>query len=1027
MGDPLSMFDVFETEDQREEVEDHTNPLKQGENDKFHNSRNNINNHDEDYEFNHLTSPLTSDIKIEKIHSSYNCSHYRVAPVDSKYEPKNITTFAKKYPFTLDEFQKRSIESLERDESVLVCAHTSAGKTVVAEYAIAMGLRDGHRIIYTSPIKALSNQKYRNLSDEFVDVGLMTGDVTLNPNASVMVMTTEILRSMLYRGSEIVQEMKCVIFDEVHYMRDLERGVVWEETIILIPNKVNLVFLSATIPNYLEFSEWITRIKRIPCNVISTDYRPVPLNHYLYMSGAEGIYLILDEDNNFKSSNYNKCLSAGSQNNFRDKESGSRDKRRITSTFKDIENIVKLCFDKNLAPCIIFSFSKSDCETSATAVRHLDMTSDEEKKLIDEIYKNAMATLSEQDRLLPQNLFMLPLLKNGIGIHHGGLLPIIKEIIEILFQESLLKVLFSTETFSMGLNMPAKTVVFTKMKKWDGREVRYISSGEYIQMAGRAGRRGLDTIGVVIIMLDKSDALIDEEVKKIFLGKPLNLDSTFHLGYNMLLNLMRIEDTTPEYLIERSFMQFQVKNKSAEISSKLKEAKVKLESLRSQFDSELFLLTSSLHENKEKLEKLNEKMSSIVMNDTKSLNYLNYGRLIYVKNDQVWGWAVCISPPKLKLNNPKNLKKYHFDCLYQVNMKGDAMYPSTETCWGRFEVKAFPIDSIKKMSQIRITIHEKVDVESPNFQNAMVNKFEQLSKHIQTLGQLPLLHPVEHMKINNQDLTHILSYVVDTSLHLITYLYLKNTKSMSSEIDRLMNEINASPLPMREDYKELFSRYEEYSKVRKETEELENQLKECTQIIMKDELRHMKSVLRKLEYVDQFGTVTIKGRIACEINATDELLVSELFLRNFFENMEPEHICASLSCLVNDDRKEGKSPTELKLIDAYNKIREIATEIVDVMIDCGIIVDESEYVNRLRPTLMSVVYRWAKGDPFIEILADSSVFEGSVIRCIRRLDELLRQLACASRNIGNMTMEQTFLTCISKLKKGIAFTSSLYL
>ncbi|UKK01998.2 ATP-dependent RNA helicase [Theileria orientalis] len=1005
MGDPLSMFEVFETEDQvMEDSQDSTKRPKHGERFSDASSYMSNLNYNDDYSLNYNTSPLTTSVKVEKIHSSHNCSHYRVAPSDSNYSPKKIDKYAKTYPFTLDEFQKRSIESLEMNESVLVCAHTSAGKTVVAEYAIAMGLRDGHRIIYTSPIKALSNQKYRNLSDEFVDVGLMTGDVTLNPTASVMVMTTEILRSMLYRGSEIVQEMKCVIFDEVHYMRDLERGVVWEETIILIPSQVNLVFLSATIPNYLEFSEWITRIKNVPCNVVSTDFRPVPLNHYLYMSGGEGIYLVLDEDNNFKSNNYNKCLASGpSSNASKDRDSKSRDRKRGSSAYRDIESIVKLCFEKNLTPCIIFSFSKSECEMLATSVRNLDMTSDEEKKLIDEIYKNAMATLSEQDRLLPQNLFMLPLLKRGIGIHHGGLLPIIKEIIEILFQESLLKVLFSTETFSMGLNMPAKTVVFTNLKKWDGRELRYISSGEYIQMSGRAGRRGLDTIGVVIIMVDGNDPLVEQEVKKIFLGKPLNLDSTFHLGYNMLLNLMRIEDTTPEYLIERSFMQFQLKNKSIDITSKMNEVRAHLEGLRSGFNSELFLQVSSIHDNIARMEEVDEIIIKMVMRDAKALNYFNFGRLIYVKDDQDWGWGLCVSSPKLKASKLKGSKTYHVDVVLPVKREGDKVKPS-HVAEATYTIKSFGLDCVKKMSQIRVTINEKMDKNDPTFQSSMYQKFSLLFEHLKKVKQPPLLDPVEHMKINSPEL--------ESNLRV--------SKDLRSQID-------SSPLLSRKDYDEILKKYEEYVKVKKEFEEYEKKLQECTQIIMKDELRHMKTVLKKLEYVDKFGIVTIKGRIACEINASDELLVAELFLRNFFEKMEPEQICASLSCLVNDDRKEGKLPTELKLLESYNKIREIATEIVEVMVECDILVDEVEYVNKLRPTLMSVVYRWAKGDSFIDILSDSSVFEGSVIRCIRRLDELLRQLACASRNIGNITMEEIFLTCISKLKKGIAFTSSLYL
>lgn len=224
-------------------------------------------------------------------------------------KPKPDRPAARSYPFTLDPFQRASIQCLEREESVLVAAHTSAGKTVVAEYAIAMSLRDKQRVIYTSPIKALSNQKYRELYEDFQDVGLMTGDVTINPAASCLVMTTEILRSMLYRGSEVMREVKWVIFDEIHYMRDKERGVVWEETIILLPDAVRYVFLSATIPNALEFARWIAKIHSQPCHVVYTDRRPTPLQHYIFPAGGDGLHLVVDEKTVFREDNFNKALS----------------------------------------------------------------------------------------------------------------------------------------------------------------------------------------------------------------------------------------------------------------------------------------------------------------------------------------------------------------------------------------------------------------------------------------------------------------------------------------------------------------------------------------------------------------------------------------------------------------------------------------------------------------------------------------------------------------------------------------------
>lgn len=257
---------------------------------------------------------------------------------------------AKNYPFTLDPFQRVSVACLERNESVLVSAHTSAGKTAVAEYAIALAFRDKQRVIYTSPLKALSNQKYRELSEEFKDVGLMTGDVTLSPNASCLVMTTEILRGMLYRGSEVLKEVSWVIFDEIHYMKDRERGVVWEESIIFLPPAIKMVFLSATMSNATEFAEWICNIHKQPCHVVYTDFRPTPLQHYVFPVSGNGLYLVVDETEQFREDNFMKLQDTFSKQKIGDggrssngKANGRIAKGGAGSGGSDIFKIVKVC------------------------------------------------------------------------------------------------------------------------------------------------------------------------------------------------------------------------------------------------------------------------------------------------------------------------------------------------------------------------------------------------------------------------------------------------------------------------------------------------------------------------------------------------------------------------------------------------------------------------------------------------------------------------------------------------------------
>ncbi|KAJ3796388.1 P-loop containing nucleoside triphosphate hydrolase protein [Lentinula aff. detonsa] len=474
---------------------------------------------------------LTKGVEpVSRLELSHQVRHQVAVPPGYNYIPISQHVPPAKpdreYKFELDPFQEVSVHAIQRNESVLVSAHTSAGKTVVAEYAIAHCLTRKQRVIYTSPIKALSNQKYREMLAEFGDVGLMTGDVTINPSATCLVMTTEILRSMLYRGSEIMREVAWVIFDEIHYMRDKERGVVWEETIILLPHNVRYVFLSATIPNAMQFAEWICHSHEQPCHVVYTDFRPTPLQHYLFPKGGEGIYLVVNEKGEFREDNFSKAMGeiqdragedpsdprSGKEKKGKSKKGGER------KAISDISRIIKMIMIKNYNPVIVFSFSKRECEANALTMSKFEFNSTDEQKLVTNIFTNAIENLSPDDRNLPQITQLLPLLKRGIGVHHSGLFPILKEVIEILFQEGLIKVLLATETFSIGLNMPAKTVVFTDTRKFDGREQRSLSSGEYIQMSGRAGRRGLDDRGVVIMMCDEKlePTVADKQSQPIF-------------------------------------------------------------------------------------------------------------------------------------------------------------------------------------------------------------------------------------------------------------------------------------------------------------------------------------------------------------------------------------------------------------------------------------------------------------------------------------------------------------------------------
>uniref|UniRef100_A0A383WJ44 Helicase ATP-binding domain-containing protein n=1 Tax=Tetradesmus obliquus TaxID=3088 RepID=A0A383WJ44_TETOB len=347
---------------------------------------------------------------------------------------------AREYPFQIDPFQQTAINALEAGHNVLVAAHTSAGKTVVAEYAFAMGLRDRYRVVYTSPLKALSNQKYRELSQEFGDVGLMTGDVTINPGATCLVMTTEILRSMLYRGAEVVREVGLLVYDEVHYLRDAERGVVWEESIILAPKGCRMAFLSATIPNSAEFAGWVAATHGSPVHVVYTEYRPTPLQHYLFPAGAEGLFMVVDERGVFRDDNFQAAVAAlqdstAAAATAKGSGAGGKGKGQAkTGPGSDIFRLVLMVMARGYDPFIVFSFSKRECEGLALSLAGLDLNSADEAALVEGVFRNAVDVLSEEDQRLPQIGALLPMLKRGIGVHHSGLLPILKELVELLFQ-----------------------------------------------------------------------------------------------------------------------------------------------------------------------------------------------------------------------------------------------------------------------------------------------------------------------------------------------------------------------------------------------------------------------------------------------------------------------------------------------------------------------------------------------------------------------------------------------------------------
>lgn len=915
-------------------------------------------------------------------------------PVEPSSQP------AKTYPYTLDPFQLKSIECIERRESVLVSAHTSAGKTAVAEYAIAKGLRDNQRVIYTSPIKALSNQKYRDLKQEFVDVGLLTGDVTIDPQSSVLVMTTEILRSMLYNGNEILIDVGWVIYDEIHYMRDKERGVVWEESIILLPDNVRYVFLSATIPNARDFAGWIARIHKQKMNCVYTEYRPVPLQHYLLTSGGEGLHLVIDDKGHFRDQNFMKALGNVGMNALESQV--NEEKRKNKKPTQDLVRVISLVMEKNLDPAIIFSFSKKDCETYALELAKVDFTNAGEKEKISEIYKNAIAALSSDDRMLPQVKSILPLLVRGVGIHHGGLLPILKETIEILFQEGLLKILFATETFAMGINMPAKTCIFTSLRKYDGKEYRMISAGEYIQMSGRAGRRNKDAKGIVIQMVD--EAKNADAVKNILTGQADPLYSSFHLGYNMLLNLRLHFKQSPKELITQSFFQYQNSMNTPQLKEKLDGLKEEIGSIT------IPVTVDQLCTKRKAMTSIRSRVLGIQMTAKYLLPFIQSGRLIRVKSDGIdYGWGVIMGYSLNK--DTRNVSgeheaKYIVDVLLKCSERSSLSHllPVEADRDIVMNVTQILINCIDAISTYRIFMPKDL---RPIENRKSVERTVQEVLQRQPDEKLPLMDPVKDLKITDPDFTRLLTTYQDLE---------KKLEEFESQIELPREEIDQG-----------IKDYERKQELTKKQQQITMDIYRNEQLAFEDTLRKMESVLRYLGFTDEDDVVQPKGRVACQINTADELLVTELIYNGVFLDLSPEQCVALLACLVFEEKTDDTPQIPQDLHVPLSKLRDTARRIGTVCNECKLTTDVEEYIESFNPAIMHVAYAWAKKSSFAEICKMTSIFEGTIVRCIRRLDELLREVKSSLDSIGDRVLAAKFSEASMCIKRGIVFTASLYL
>ena len=481
-------------------------------------------------------------------------------------------------PFKLDAFQREAIDKLERGVGgVLVSAPTSSGKTMVAEYAIFRALQDGAKALYTTPLKALSNQKYHDFVREYgeANVGLVTGENTINDDAPIVVMTTEILRNLIYEDPKRLDLVRYVVLDEVHYIDDFPRGSVWEEIVIQAPKSIKLVGLSATIGNYQEIADWMAE-NRGGMETVFHNVRPVELKMWLAINNR--LLPLFKGDGGIDQRTWSKAAH--------EEEASYRVGGHRSLPSNDLLHVVPELRNLDMLPAIYFIFSRRGCREALQrcAYHELDLTTAAEKEAIDRVAAERLQGLKDHDEeALFRRMIDARLLRRGLAEHHAGLLPYHKEMVEELFQRGLIKVVFATETLSLGINMPARGVVVSSFTKFDGVNFSNLTTGELTQLMGRAGRRGIDVIGHGVILKEA-----DVEVATIYevaMGPTLVVESKFLPSYNMALNLLRVY--TPEEaeaLMQRSFGQFQKRLAAEQTKERLANVRIQLADIRRMWD-----------------------------------------------------------------------------------------------------------------------------------------------------------------------------------------------------------------------------------------------------------------------------------------------------------------------------------------------------------------------------------------------------------------------------------------------------------
>ena len=900
---------------------------------------------------------------------------YAAARRRQAVESSALTSFERLYPFGLDPFQLRACEALEAGDGVLVAAPTGAGKTVVGEFAVHLALAEGRKCFYTTPIKALSNQKYADLVRRHGahSVGLLTGDNTVNGEAPVVVMTTEVLRNMLYAGSPTLRGLGYVVMDEVHFLSDRFRGAVWEEVIIHLPESVRLVSLSATVSNAEEFGDWLVTVRGNTV-VIVEEHRPVPLWQHVMANNRLYDLFVGDEDHakvNPELVRLAREQDKLARNGDRRPQRGARRPRRVWSPSR-AEVIQRLDAD-GLLPAITFIFSRAGCDAAVeqclrSGLRLLQPHErDEVRALVDE----QCADIPEEDLAVLGYSAWRDGLERGVAAHHAGMLPTFKEVVEQLFVRGLVKAVFATETLALGINMPARSVVLERLVKWNGETHADVTPGEYTQLTGRAGRRGIDVEGHAVVVW--SPGLEPDALAGLASTRTYPLRSSFRPSYNMAVNLVgQVGRERARQLLQSSFAQFQADRAVVGLARQVRRNEEGLEGYRDAMTCHLgdFTEYAGLRRARSdrEAELSRQGAASRRAAAAQSLERLRPGDVIRVPAGRRAGLALVLDPG--------------------LPAGADGPRPTvltTERQVRRLSMVDFPAP-VEPLQRLRIP--KSFNARSPASRRDLASTLRNTGLSDGPTGRMR--QP-------------------------------RSAAADDAELARLRRELRAHPChscPEREDHARWAERFFRLSR---ETESLQRRVRNRTHTISRT-FDRICGLLEELGYLEG-ESVTQHGRRLSAIYTELDLLTSECLRARVWDHLEPAELAACVSAVVFESRQpEDAAPPRLPTGPARDALAET--------VHLWATLEDREKDHRIdgprEPDLgfAWATYRWASGDSLDSVLREADLQAGDFVRWTKQVVDLLGQVADASRVDGSPVGE-TARRAADLLRRGVVAYSSV--